>query len=112
MVAVIPLFVEQVLAGETARVLAILDRKEGLGRDDYLVALGAKIAQSAAEHLLSRAIERDVGGRGLRQRHRLLLGWVGMRSGRWSAAPSCERSGRASIESCSLRSCWRRSCRC
>jgi DNA-binding CsgD family transcriptional regulator len=54
-------------------------------------AIGATVALalselSAAEHLLSRAIERDVGGRGLRQRHRLLLGWVGMRSGRWSAA--------------------------
>jgi DNA-binding CsgD family transcriptional regulator len=54
-------------------------------------AIGATVALalselSAAEHLLSRAIERDVGGRGLRQRHRLLMGWVGMRSGRWSAA--------------------------
>ncbi|HEV7759754.1 MAG TPA: LuxR C-terminal-related transcriptional regulator, partial [Acidimicrobiales bacterium] len=54
-------------------------------------AIGATVALalselSAAEHLLSRAIERDVGGRCLRQRHRLLLGWVGMRSGRWSAA--------------------------
>jgi DNA-binding NarL/FixJ family response regulator len=54
-------------------------------------AIGATVALAlseltAAEHLLSRAIERDVGGRGLRQRHRLLLGWVGMRSGRWSAA--------------------------
>jgi DNA-binding CsgD family transcriptional regulator/DNA-binding transcriptional ArsR family regulator len=54
-------------------------------------AIGATVALalselSAAEHLLSRAIERDVGGRGLRHRHRLLLGWVGMRSGRWSAA--------------------------
>jgi DNA-binding CsgD family transcriptional regulator len=54
-------------------------------------AIGAIVALalselSAAEHLLSRAIERDVGGRCLYLRHRLLLGWVGMRSGRWSAA--------------------------
>jgi DNA-binding NarL/FixJ family response regulator len=54
-------------------------------------AIGATVALAlseltAAEHLLSRAIERDVGGRGLRQRHRLMLGWVGMRSGRWAAA--------------------------
>ncbi|HEY3141889.1 MAG TPA: LuxR C-terminal-related transcriptional regulator [Acidimicrobiales bacterium] len=54
-------------------------------------AIGATVALAlcelnAAEHLLARAIEHDIGGRTLRQRHRLLLGWVGMRSGRWSAA--------------------------
>jgi DNA-binding CsgD family transcriptional regulator len=54
-------------------------------------ALGAMVALasselSTAEHLLTRALEHDIGGRALRPRHRLLLGWVGMRSGRWQAA--------------------------
>lgn len=54
-------------------------------------ALGATVAlalcePTTAEHLLNRALERDVGGRALRLRHRLLLGWVAVRSGRWSAA--------------------------
>jgi len=54
-------------------------------------AIGAIVALAlseltAAEHLLARAIEHDVGGRTLEHRHRLLLGWVGMRSGRWAAA--------------------------
>lgn len=54
-------------------------------------AFGATVALalcelSTAEHLLSRALERDVGGRALRLRHRLLYGWVALRSGRWSAA--------------------------
>jgi len=54
-------------------------------------AIGAIVAVavselSAAEHMLARAIERQVGGAGLAHRHRLLAGWVGMRSGRWSVA--------------------------
>jgi len=54
-------------------------------------AIGATVAVAlselnAAEHLLARAIERDVGGAALRTRHRLLAGWVGMRAGRWAAA--------------------------
>jgi len=54
-------------------------------------AIGATVAValselSAAEHLLARAIERDVGGGALRHRHRLLAGWVAMRNGRWAAA--------------------------
>lgn len=54
-------------------------------------ALGATVALAvcelaAAEHLLTRALEHDVGGRALRLRHRLLLGWVAVRRGRWSAA--------------------------
>ena len=54
-------------------------------------AMGATVALAlcepgTAEHLLTRALERDVGGRALRLRHRLLLGWVALRSGRWSAA--------------------------
>jgi DNA-binding CsgD family transcriptional regulator len=54
-------------------------------------AIGATVALAlseltTAEHLLARAVEHDIGGRTLRTRHRLLLGWVGMRSGRWSTA--------------------------
>ncbi|MGH9227754.1 MAG: LuxR C-terminal-related transcriptional regulator [Acidimicrobiales bacterium] len=54
-------------------------------------AIGATVALAlcepgTAQHLLTRAVERDVGGRTLRLRHRLLLGWVAVRSGRWSAA--------------------------
>jgi DNA-binding CsgD family transcriptional regulator/tetratricopeptide (TPR) repeat protein len=54
-------------------------------------AIGATVALAmcelpAAEHLLNRAIERDVGGKALQARHRLLLGWVAVRAGRWSAA--------------------------
>jgi DNA-binding NarL/FixJ family response regulator len=54
-------------------------------------AIGATVALAlseltTAEHLLARAVEHDIAGRTLRNRHRLLLGWVGMRSGRWSAA--------------------------
>lgn len=54
-------------------------------------AIGATVAVAlcepgTAEHLLTRALEREVGGRPLRLRHRLLLGWTALRSGRWSAA--------------------------
>jgi DNA-binding CsgD family transcriptional regulator len=54
-------------------------------------ALGAVVAAAAcdftvAEHLLTRAVEHEVGGPGLAVRHRLLLGWVAMRAGRWSQA--------------------------
>ncbi|HEX6312688.1 MAG TPA: helix-turn-helix transcriptional regulator, partial [Acidimicrobiia bacterium] len=54
-------------------------------------ALGALVASAAcdfavAEHLLTRAIEHEVGGPGLALRHRLLLGWVAMRAGRWVQA--------------------------
>jgi DNA-binding CsgD family transcriptional regulator len=54
-------------------------------------AVGATIALalselSTAEHLLTRAREHDVGGPPLATHHRLNLGWVAMRSGRWAAA--------------------------
>jgi DNA-binding CsgD family transcriptional regulator len=54
-------------------------------------AIGATIALAlseltAAEHLMTRAIEHDIGGRSLRPRHQLLLGWVAVRTGRWSTA--------------------------
>jgi DNA-binding CsgD family transcriptional regulator len=56
-------------------------------------ALGATVALALgeltpAEHLLTRALDRGVGGPLLRDRHRLLLGWLGLRSGRWAVAQS------------------------
>jgi DNA-binding NarL/FixJ family response regulator len=56
-------------------------------------ALGATVALALgeltpAEHLLSRALDRGVGGPLLRDRHHLLLGWLGLRSGRWAVAQS------------------------
>jgi DNA-binding CsgD family transcriptional regulator len=41
---------------------------------------------NTAEHLLTRALDHGVGGPSLRDRHRLLLGWVGVRTGRWAVA--------------------------
>ena len=56
-------------------------------------ALGATVALALgeitpAEHLLGRALDRGVGGPLLRDRHRLLVGWVGLRAGRWAVAQS------------------------
>ena len=65
-------------------------------------AMGATVALAlcepgTAEHLLARALERDVGGRTLRLRHRLLLGWVAVRSGRWSAAQAALEEARGHL---------------
>jgi DNA-binding CsgD family transcriptional regulator len=54
-------------------------------------AIGATVALalselSTAEHLLSRARDHGVGGATLQHHHRLGLGWVAVRSGRWTAA--------------------------
>jgi DNA-binding NarL/FixJ family response regulator len=54
-------------------------------------AVGATVALalselSTAEHLLSRARDHGVGGATLQHHHRLGLGWVAVRSGRWAAA--------------------------
>lgn len=54
-------------------------------------AVGTTIALAlselaTAEHLLTRARDHDVGGAPLRALHRLGLGWVAVRSGRWAAA--------------------------
>ena len=54
-------------------------------------AVGATVALAlcelaTAEHLLTRARDHDVGGASLRQHHRLGLGWVAVRSGRWTVA--------------------------
>ena len=54
-------------------------------------AVGATVALAlcelaTAEHLLARARDHDVGGASLRHHHRLGLGWVAVRSGRWTVA--------------------------
>jgi DNA-binding CsgD family transcriptional regulator len=54
-------------------------------------AWGAVVAVTAgdaatAEHLLRRALDRGIGGPVGAQRHRLLLAWVGLRTGRYDAA--------------------------
>ena len=54
-------------------------------------ALGALVTLAmgdpgAAEHLLERALRTEPGGPGFVTRHRLLLGWVGLRTGRWAVA--------------------------
>jgi DNA-binding NarL/FixJ family response regulator len=54
-------------------------------------AVGATVALAlceltTAEHLLTRARDHDVGGASLRHHHRLGLGWVAVRSGRWTVA--------------------------
>ena len=54
-------------------------------------AVGAAIALavselSTADHLLARARDHAVGGAALALHHRLALGWVDLRLGRWSAA--------------------------
>ena len=54
-------------------------------------AVGATVALAlselaTAEHLLARARDHEVGGAPLRANHRLGLGWVAVRSGRWTAA--------------------------
>jgi DNA-binding NarL/FixJ family response regulator len=54
-------------------------------------AIGATMALalcelSTAEHLLTRARDHAVGGPALASHHRLDLGWVAMRTGRWAAA--------------------------
>jgi DNA-binding CsgD family transcriptional regulator len=54
-------------------------------------AIGATVALalnelSTAEHLLTRARDHGVGGAMLQHHHRLGLGWVAVRSGRWAAA--------------------------
>ena len=54
-------------------------------------AIGATVALalselSTAEHLLTRARDHAVGGATLQHHHRLGLGWVAVRSGRWTAA--------------------------
>ncbi len=66
-------------------------------------AIGATVAMalnelSTADHLLSRARDHAVGGATLQQHHRLLLGWLAVRSGRWAAAQAAlDEVGKASL---------------
>ena len=66
-------------------------------------AIGATVAMalnelSTADHLLSRARDHGVGGATLQQHHRLALGWLAVRSGRWAVAQAAlDEVGKASL---------------
>ena len=66
-------------------------------------AIGATVAMalnelSTADHLLSRARDHGVGGATLEQHHRLVLGWLAVRSGRWAVAQAAlDEVGKASL---------------
>ncbi|MDD9371075.1 MAG: helix-turn-helix transcriptional regulator, partial [Acidimicrobiales bacterium] len=66
-------------------------------------AIGATVAMalnelSTADHLLSRARDHGVGGATLQQHHRLVLGWLAVRSGRWAVAQAAlDEVGKASL---------------
>ena len=82
-VAAVPLLIEAADAVEQAGVTVVLP--------DTPHALGAVIAVTAgdastAEHLLTRALAAGTGGPGSADRHRLLLAWARMRSGRYDTA--------------------------
>jgi DNA-binding CsgD family transcriptional regulator len=76
----------------------LVEATELLAHDRHLVvvpdsphAIAASIAVllhefSLAERILVRALEAGAGGALSAPRHRLLLGWVALRSGRWQAA--------------------------
>lgn len=71
-------------------------------------ALGALTAISAldfpvAEHLLERAIATSAGGAAFGARHGLLLGWVGLRTGRWAMAETALENVARSTPELSLR---------
>jgi DNA-binding CsgD family transcriptional regulator len=79
----LPGFVEAAELLESSHGRAVLpDTPHALGA---LTAL-ALCEPTAGEHLLTRALDRNVGGPGFADRHRLLLGWVGLRRGRWGMA--------------------------
>ena len=60
---------------------------------------------ATAEHLLTRARDHDVGGASLRHHHRLGLGWVAVRSGRWTVAQAAlDEVAGATLRP--GRSCW------
>lgn len=81
--AAVPLFIEAAEGLERTPPAAVLP--------DTAHALGALMAATAgdvasAEHLLERAIAAGVGGPVFLERHRLLLGWVRLRAGRYDTA--------------------------
>ena len=82
--------------------------KRAVSVPDTPHALGALAAIAAvefpvAEHLLERAIASSAGGVAFAARHRLLLGWVGMRTGRWAMAETALDSVMKSSPLLSLR---------
>ncbi len=94
-VSALPLFIEAADAVEYARPPVVLaDTPHALGA---LLAVTAGDA-STAEHLLERAIIGQVGGPVAGDRHRLLLAWVRLRSGRYDTARAelARLAGRAS----------------
>ncbi|HEX5947281.1 MAG TPA: LuxR C-terminal-related transcriptional regulator [Acidimicrobiales bacterium] len=66
-------------------------------------AIGATVGMalnelSTADHLLSRARDHAVGGATLQQHHRLALGWLAVRSGRWAVAQAAlDEVGKATL---------------
>ena len=81
--AAVPLLIEAAEAAERMPPAVVLP--------DTPHAWGAVVAVTAgdaatAEHLLRRALDRGTGGPVGAQRHRLLLAWVGLRTGRYDAA--------------------------
>jgi DNA-binding NarL/FixJ family response regulator len=82
-VAAVPLLIEAAEAIEAAPPVVVLpDTPHALGA---LVAVTAGDA-AVAEHLLDRAIATGVGGPVADDRHRLLLAWVRLRTGRYETA--------------------------
>ncbi|MGE5828470.1 MAG: helix-turn-helix transcriptional regulator [Micromonosporaceae bacterium] len=81
--AALPLFIEAAEALERAAPEVVLpDTPHALGA---LMAVAAGDVASA-EHLLQRAQATQVGGPAAQDRHRLLLGWVRLRAGRYDTA--------------------------
>jgi DNA-binding CsgD family transcriptional regulator len=79
----LPLLIEAAEAVEAAAPAVVLpDTPHALGA---LVAVTAGDAATAG-HLLERALAAGVGGPAAADRHRLLLAWVGMRTGRYEPA--------------------------
>ncbi|MBA0125026.1 helix-turn-helix transcriptional regulator [Haloechinothrix sp. YIM 98757] len=81
--AALPAFIEAAETAEHAQPAVVLpDTPHALGA---LVAVTAGDA-ATAEHLLERALETGVGGPVAVDRHRALLAWVRMRTGRYDTA--------------------------
>ncbi len=93
--AALPLLIEAAEAAEaTPPALVLPDTPHALGA---VVAVAAGDADSA-EHLLVRAAQAGVGGPVAADRHRLLLAWVHLRTGRYdTAAAEVRRSDGAAL---------------
>lgn len=85
----VPLFIEAAEVLERSAPAVVLpDTPHALGA---IVAVGAADV-ATAERLLASALETGVGGPVALERHRLLLGWVRMRAGRYDTAQEGLRS--------------------